>query len=56
MEEVELKRRLESMQHQLYMLVEQRGSFVDPQVVELSQQIDRLVLTIQRNKMKQHAE
>ncbi|MEK8128450.1 Spo0E family sporulation regulatory protein-aspartic acid phosphatase [Paenibacillus filicis] len=56
MEEVELKRRLERMQIQLYLLVEQRGSFVDPQVVELSQQIDRLVLTIQRIKMNQSVE
>ncbi|MED4600779.1 aspartyl-phosphate phosphatase Spo0E family protein [Paenibacillus validus] len=56
MEEVELKRRLERMQIQLYRLVEQRGSFVDPQVVKLSQQIDRLVLTIQRRKMKERVQ
>ncbi|WP_281887402.1 Spo0E family sporulation regulatory protein-aspartic acid phosphatase [Paenibacillus sp. YYML68] len=53
MKELELKRRLERMQIQLYLLVEQRGSFVDPQVVELSQQIDSLVLTIQKIKMKE---
>ncbi|MBP1155634.1 MULTISPECIES: aspartyl-phosphate phosphatase Spo0E family protein [unclassified Paenibacillus] len=52
MKEAELKRRLERMQHQLYQLVEKTGSFVDPKVVELSQQIDSLVLSIQRLRMK----
>ncbi|ALS22340.1 MULTISPECIES: aspartyl-phosphate phosphatase Spo0E family protein [Paenibacillus] len=52
MEEAELKRRMERMQRQLYVLVEKTGSFVDPKVVELSQQIDCLVLSIQLLRMK----
>ncbi|AEI41641.1 Spo0E family sporulation regulatory protein-aspartic acid phosphatase [Paenibacillus mucilaginosus] len=56
MEEQELKRHLEQMQHQLYRLVEQIGSFVDPQVVELSQEIDDVVLGIQRLRMKEKVE
>ncbi len=43
------------MQFQLYHLVEQKGSFVDPKVVELSQKIDRLVLTMQQLRMKNKA-
>lgn len=54
MDETELKRRMERKQHQLYVLVEKTGSFVDPKVVELSQQIDCLVLSIQRLRMKDH--
>ncbi|MFN0224015.1 Spo0E family sporulation regulatory protein-aspartic acid phosphatase [Paenibacillus sp. KR2-11] len=56
MEEQELKRHLEQMQHQLYRLVEKTGSFVDPQVVELSQEIDDVVLGIQRLRMKERVE
>lgn len=52
MEESELRQHLEQMQFQLYRLVEQKGSFVHPKVVELSQQIDRLVLTMQQMRMK----
>ncbi|CAG7620974.1 hypothetical protein PAESOLCIP111_02310 [Paenibacillus solanacearum] len=52
MKEVELQQNLERMQHQLYLLVEETGSFVDPKVVELSQQIDRLIVTLQRIRMK----
>nr|WP_239635389.1 aspartyl-phosphate phosphatase Spo0E family protein [Paenibacillus sp. H1-7] len=34
------------------MLFEETGSLVDPQVVELSQQIDHLVVKLQRRRMK----
>lgn len=52
MDEAELNTHLEQMQNQLYQLVEQKGNFIDPKVVELSQQIDLLVLTIQRLWLK----
>lgn len=52
MDETELKQNLERMQFQLYRLVEQKGSFIDPKVVELSQEIDQLVLTMQQLRMK----
>ncbi|TVY10023.1 aspartyl-phosphate phosphatase Spo0E family protein [Paenibacillus cremeus] len=52
MKEVELQRNLERMQLQLYLLVEQTGSFVDPKVVKLSQEIDQLVVCLQRMRMK----
>lgn len=55
MDEMELKQDLERMQFQLYRLVEQKGSFVDPKVVELSQKIDQLVLTMQQLRMKNKA-
>lgn len=51
MEELTLKKDLEQMQTELADLVEKTGSFVDPKVVELSQKIDLLVLTMQRNRM-----
>ncbi|GLI05629.1 hypothetical protein YDYSG_16590 [Paenibacillus tyrfis] len=53
MEEAEMTRHLERMQMQLYSLVEEKGSFVDPRVVELSQKIDRLILSIQRLRMQE---
>lgn len=52
MEEAEMKQRLESMQRELVVLVEQTGSFVDPKVVKLSQKIDRIVLAMQRKRMQ----
>ncbi|MCZ8515963.1 aspartyl-phosphate phosphatase Spo0E family protein [Paenibacillus filicis] len=52
MEEVDWKQNLELMQHKLYLLVEETGSFIDPKVVELSQRIDRLIVTIQKKRLE----
>ncbi|WP_036745587.1 aspartyl-phosphate phosphatase Spo0E family protein [Paenibacillus sp. UNC451MF] len=54
MDDVLLKRNMEQMQSRLYQLVEKTGSLVDPRVVELSQQIDYLVVTLQQRRMKYH--
>ncbi|OXM87793.1 hypothetical protein CF651_01365 [Paenibacillus rigui] len=51
MKHVELKQCMELMQERLYELVEQTGSLVDPRVVKLSQEIDDLVVTMQRLRM-----
>ncbi|MCS7464671.1 aspartyl-phosphate phosphatase Spo0E family protein [Paenibacillus doosanensis] len=51
MDESQLKQHMEQLQKRLYRLVEQTGSLVDPQVVELSQQLDHLVVTLQRRRM-----
>ncbi|MFE5317483.1 Spo0E family sporulation regulatory protein-aspartic acid phosphatase [Paenibacillus sp. NPDC056579] len=52
MDESNLSQHMEEMQKRLYMLFEETGSLVDPQVVELSQQIDHLVVKLQRRRMK----
>ncbi|TBL80345.1 aspartyl-phosphate phosphatase Spo0E family protein [Paenibacillus thalictri] len=48
MDEDELTKQIEQMKSKLYKLVESEGSFVAPEVVELSQMIDRLIIQIQR--------
>ncbi|WP_248925735.1 aspartyl-phosphate phosphatase Spo0E family protein [Paenibacillus hamazuiensis] len=48
MEEDELTIQIELLKNKLYSLVERTGSFVAPEVVELSQIIDRLIIEIQR--------
>ncbi|TDF99697.1 aspartyl-phosphate phosphatase Spo0E family protein [Paenibacillus piri] len=52
-EEAALKLHLEQMQRKLYKLVEQKGTFLAPEVIELSQEIDSLIVTLQRNMRKQ---
>ncbi|MCR8631757.1 MULTISPECIES: aspartyl-phosphate phosphatase Spo0E family protein [Paenibacillus] len=47
-ENIELRLDMERMQNQLYKLVEQKGSFLAPEVIELSQEIDNLVIAMQR--------
>ncbi|GAA4878109.1 hypothetical protein GCM10023310_67700 [Paenibacillus vulneris] len=54
MDDVLLKSNMEKMQNRLYQLVEKSGSLVDPRVVELSQQIDHLVVTLQQRRLKYH--
>ncbi|MDF2963601.1 MAG: hypothetical protein K0S39_5336 [Paenibacillus sp.] len=49
---IELKLHMEQMQNKLYKLVEQKGSFLAPEVIELSQEIDNLVVAIQRLLIK----
>ncbi|NOU94161.1 Spo0E family sporulation regulatory protein-aspartic acid phosphatase [Paenibacillus sp. LMG 31456] len=51
-ENIELQLHMERMQNQLYKLVEQKGSFLAPEVIELSQEIDSLVITMQRMLIK----
>lgn len=53
MEEGDLKQHLEFMQLKLYSLVDEIGSLVDPQVVELSQKIDGVIVTLQRLRLKE---
>jgi hypothetical protein len=53
MNDNDLKIHMEQMQHRLYRLVEQTGSFVNPEVIELSQQIDDLIVAMQKMMMKQ---
>ncbi|MFH5184483.1 Spo0E family sporulation regulatory protein-aspartic acid phosphatase [Paenibacillus sp. TAB 01] len=47
----ELEQSMGLMQERLYALVEQTGSLVDPRVVKLSQEIDDVVVTMQRLRM-----
>jgi hypothetical protein len=51
--DTDLKLHMEQMQNRLYRLVEQTGSFINPEVIELSQQIDDVIITIQKKMMKQ---
>ncbi|PZE21765.1 aspartyl-phosphate phosphatase Spo0E family protein [Paenibacillus xerothermodurans] len=53
MKDTELKLHMERMQDRLYRLVEQTGSFVNPQVIQLSQEIDDVIIAMQRLMMKQ---
>jgi uncharacterized protein YfkK (UPF0435 family) len=50
MKEEELAKQIEQLKTKLYNLVEKKGSFVAPEVVELSQSIDRLIIEVQRLK------
>jgi len=47
----QMSQHMEQMQKRLYLLVEETGSLVHPQVVELSQQLDHLVVKLQRRRM-----
>jgi hypothetical protein len=49
----ELNLHMERMKIQLYKLVEQKGSFLAPEVIKLSQEIDTLVVVMQRSLSKQ---
>jgi hypothetical protein len=51
--DTDLKLHMEQMQNRLYRLVEQTGSFINPEVIELSQQIDDVIIAIQKKMMKQ---
>lgn len=42
---------IEGLRSEMIKVAERQGSLVDPQVVEISQRLDRLILLMQQNKM-----
>lgn len=52
MQETEVYQHLEKLTHKLHRLVdEKKGNLLDPCVVAVSQEMDRLIVFIQRNRM-----
>ncbi|MFB6367735.1 aspartyl-phosphate phosphatase Spo0E family protein [Paenibacillus elgii] len=48
-----LKRKIKKLQQQLIDLVEKKGSFLDGEVIELSQSLDQYILMVQKtSKLK----
>lgn len=52
MNETELLRRLDALRRRLSKLVVETGTFTHPKVIALSQQMDDIVVKIQRNRLK----
>lgn len=52
MQEAYVQKQLQTLTDKLWRLVEQkRGDLADPVVLELSQEIDKLIVSIQRDRM-----
>lgn len=54
MREKEMVKKMESLRSRLVVLVQQKKNFNDPKVILLSQEIDELIISIQRLKTKKH--
>ncbi|WP_082420366.1 aspartyl-phosphate phosphatase Spo0E family protein [Paenibacillus sp. A3] len=46
---IKLRRKIKSLRQQLILLVEQKGSFTDEEVVKLSQCLDQYILIAQKS-------
>lgn len=53
MKDMDINRRLEFLTDKLHRLVdEKKGNLLDPGVVAVSQELDRLIVSIQRNRLR----
>lgn len=53
MQEADIYRRLEILTDKLHRIVdEKKGNLIDPGVIAVSQEMDRLIVTIQRSRLR----